>query len=444
MDIVKEKNIKVSIKTFGCQMNEYDTELASGLLMKQGYQMTSDETEADVAILNTCSVREHAETRVFGRLSRLCFEKSKFGRNVVVGVMGCMSENYKGELFERYPQLDFIVGTRNVKDVPRIVKQVISDKKRVMLLEEEGLGIEFSEFTQRKHAYHAWVPIMTGCDKVCTFCIVPKTRGAEISKPSKDVIEEVTRLRDRGYKSITLLGQNVNSYGKEFADGVGFPQLLERLAQIDGIEMVSFTTSHPSDAIPELFEVIRDNPAITRRFHLPLQSGSDPILKKMKRHHNMDQYLEKVEQLRSTVPGVDITTDIIVGFPGETEEDYQATKEALQKIEFDGAYIYKYSARPGTPAAENFEDDVALSDKKRRNSELLDIQDWISQKKNQNRIGSTHKVLVERKNSRGEGEVVGRTWIDKKIVFPGTEAVGDICEVKIQKLVNDTFFGVKV
>jgi len=441
---MNKDNLKISIKTFGCQMNEYDTELASGLLLKEGYEVISDEDKADVAIFNTCSVREHAEERVFGRITRLAFEKRERGRDLVLGMMGCMSENYKGDLFKRFPELDFVVGTRHVKDVPRIVKEVVSGKKRLMLLEQEGVGIEFSEFTQHTSSYHAWVPIMTGCDKVCTFCIVPKTRGAEISKSAEQVIEEVNQLAQRGYRAVTLLGQNVNSYGKEFDDDITFPKLLEKLAQIKGMEIISFTTSHPSDAIPELFEVMRDNPQITRRFHLPLQSGSDRILKKMKRHHNMDQYLEKIDQMRKTIPGVVITTDIIVGFPGETEEDFEATKKVLQDVRFHGAYIYKYSARPGTPAAENYEDDVPLEIKKRRNSELLDLQDRISVNRSEEMIGSALKVYVEKENPKGEG-LLGRTWTDKKIVFPGpADLVGQIFDVKINELRNETFFGEKV
>ncbi|MBI4970403.1 MAG: tRNA (N6-isopentenyl adenosine(37)-C2)-methylthiotransferase MiaB [Candidatus Omnitrophica bacterium] len=434
--------LKIVLKTFGCQMNEYDTELAAGLLVKEGYQLTTEDSKADAVIFNTCSVREHAEDRVFGQLGSFSHQKSVDGRKLILGVMGCMSENYKTGLFKRFPELDFIVGTRNVKDVPRVLSRVIDGKKRQVALDEEGLGIEYSEFTRRGSAYHAWLPIMTGCDKVCTFCIVPKTRGREISKPAAEVTREVKRLAGEGFKAVTLLGQNVNSYGKDFAaTAVTFPKLLAELSKISGIEMISFTTSHPSDAVPELFEVIRDNPKITRRFHLPLQSGSDKILKRMKRLHTLSEYRAKVDLLRTMIPEIALTTDIIVGFPGETPEDFDATRHALEQIGFDSAFIYKYSARPGTPA-EALVDDVPLEEKKRRNSELLDLQERITESRNLKLIGSVQKGIAGKENVRVSGEIVLRTWTDKKIVVPGAAAdLGKIMSARITKLVNETFLG---
>jgi len=429
-------------------MNEYDTQLATGLLVQQGYQLTPDETQADAIIFNTCSVREHAEDRVFGQLGSFSHQKKVDGRRLILGVMGCMTENYKGDLFNRFPELDFIVGTRNVKDVPRVLNRVMEGERRVTALDQEGVGIEYSEFTKHNSPVHVWLPIMTGCDKVCTFCIVPKTRGVEVSKPAREVIAEVKRLASLGYKAVTLLGQNVNSYGKDFsnsgAEAITFPRLLARLAEIDGIEMIAFTTSHPSDAVPELFDVIRKNPKITRRFHLPLQSGSDKILRRMKRLHTLDEYRAKVDRLRETVPGVSMTTDIIVGFPGETNEDFELTRKALEDIKYDSAFIYKYSLRPGTPA-ETLADDVPLSEKKRRNSELLDLQDRISDFKNQSLIGTVHRGIVEKENARVPGEIVLRTWTDKKIIISGTASDrGKVMTARITKLVNETFFGERV
>ena len=422
-------------------MNEYDTQLATGLLVNQGYQLTDQDSEADAIIFNTCSVREHAEDRVFGQLGSFSHQKKVDGRKLILGVMGCMTENYKGNLFRRFPGLDFIVGTRNVKDVPRLLNRVVEGEYRISAIDQEGVGIEYSEFTRNNNPVHVWLPIMTGCDKVCTFCIVPKTRGVEVSKPAADVINEVKRLASLGYKGVTLLGQNVNSYGKDFSDGITFPKLLAKLSEIDGIEMISFTTSHPSDAVPELFDVIRDNPKITRRFHLPLQSGSDKILRRMKRLHTLDEYRAKVDRLRETVPGVSVTTDIIVGFPGETQEDFELTRKALEDIQYDSAFIYKYSLRPGTPA-EGLGDDVPLEDKKQRNSELLDVQDRISEFKNQGLIGTVHRGIVEKENVRVPGEIVLRTWTDKKIIISGTAADrGKIMNARITKLVNETFFG---
>lgn len=436
--------LKISIRTFGCQMNEYDTELASGLLIKEGYELAEDDVQADAVIFNTCSVREHAEERVFGQLGKLAHEKKVDGRKLILGMMGCMTENYKTDLFKRFPELDFIVGTRNVKDVPRILNRVVEGESRVALLDQEGLGIEYSEYTRRTSRLHAWLPVMTGCNKVCTFCIVPKTRGAEISKPAGEVIDEVKHLADRGFKAVTLLGQNVNSYGKDLAGGVPFPQLLAQLAGIDGIEMISFTTSHPSDAVPELFEVIRDHPKITRRFHLPLQSGSDRILKRMKRLHTLAEYRKKIDLLRSMIPEIAITTDIIVGFPGETEDDFQATRRALEDIQFDAAFIFKYSTRPGTPA-EKFEDDVPTPEKKRRNSELLDLQDRLTESKYRSLLGTSHRVLIESENSRTPGELIGRTWTDRKVIISGDKSgLCSIWNVKFNGLVHETFLGERV
>ncbi len=425
-------------------MNEYDTELATGLLIKQGYQLTNEDSEADAVIFNTCSVREHAEDRVFGQLGSLSHQKKEDGRRLILGMMGCMTENYKSDLFKRFPELDFIVGTRNVKDVPRILTRVVEGESRLALIDQEKLGIEYSEFTRHASSLHAWLPIMTGCDKVCTFCIVPKTRGAEVSKPAAEVISEVKRLADLDFKAVTLLGQNVNSYGKDFSDGITFPKLLAKLSEIDGIEMISFTTSHPSDAVPELFKVIRDNPKITRRFHLPLQSGSDKILRRMKRLHTLEEYRKKIDLMREMIPGVAITTDIIVGFPGETSEDFTMTQKALEDIRYDSAFIYKYSLRPGTPA-EALADDVPMEEKKRRNSALLDLQDRITEYQYSSLIGSTHRIIIENENHRTSGEVIGRTWTDKKIIVPGTAAdTGKILNARISKLVHETFIGERV
>jgi tRNA-2-methylthio-N6-dimethylallyladenosine synthase len=337
-------------------------------------------------------VRDHAEERVWGRLGMLGVEK-KERPELIIGLMGCMVEEHREKLFKRFPYLDLMVGTRHIKELPEMIRQVQETRKQVARIKQEGISIEYSEFTKREAGTHAWLPIMTGCDKCCTFCIVPLTRGREISMPADEVCREARRLVAEGVKQITLLGQNVNSYdgiqstvdsrqstdltvdrGPWTVDRViSFPKLLDMLCQIEGLEQISFTTSHPQDATEELFQVIARNPKISRRFHLPLQSGSDRILKRMKRLHTIGEYKAKVGRLRALVPEISITTDIIAGFSGETEEDHEATKRALKTLRFDGAFIYKYSVRPGTPAAK-LPDDVLSETKSRRHQELLTLQ----------------------------------------------------------------------
>ena len=436
------KPLKVAIKTFGCQMNEYDSQVAMGLLGHQGFQMVEEESRADVVLMNTCSVREHAEERVWGRLGMLGKIK-KERPDLIVGLMGCMVEEHREKLFKRFPQLDLMVGTRNIKELPALIEEVAKNRERVARIKQDGISIEYTDLIKRTSRFHAWLPIMTGCDKVCTFCIVPITRGAEISMSAREVYREAGRLASEGVKWITLLGQNVNSYnGAGSSESrVSFPGLLEMLCQIGGLERISFTTSHPSDATEELFQVIARNPKISRRFHLPLQSGSDRILKRMKRLHTYADYKEKIERLRELVPDISITTDIIVGFSDEGEEDYEATRRALGEICYDGAYLYKYSVRPATPAAK-LPDDVPLPVKEKRNHELLALQKKISFEKNQSWLGRRVDVFVEDQSARRAEELLGRTLQEKKVVFPGPrDLIGTFQKISLVDVQNETFIG---
>ena len=283
---------------------------------------------------------------------------------------------------------------------------------------------------------------MTGCNKVCTFCIVPITRGSEVSMPAREVYREASRLVGEGVKCITLLGQNVNSYNGE--GGVSFPGLLDNLCQINGLERIAFTTSHPHDATEELFRVIARNPKISRRFHLPLQSGSDRILKRMKRLHTYTEYKEKIDLMRALIPGISVTTDIIAGFSGETEEDHQSTVRALEEIRYASAYIYKYSPRPGTPASK-LPEDVPLNIKEKRNQELLEVQARITREINESLIGQTAEVFVEEQNRSNDAEMVGRTSADKKVVFSASkDLLGRLQKVKLEALRRETLFGTLV
>ncbi len=429
--------IKVSIQTFGCQMNEYDTQVASGLLEHEGYQMASDESTADVFIMNTCSVREHAEDKVYGRLGKLSKIK-KTKPEMIIGLMGCMVEEHKEKLFKRFPALDLMVGTRNIKELPALIEEVKQNRRQVARIKQDGISIEYTDQIKRTGKFHAWLPIMTGCDKICTYCIVPITRGAEVSMPAREVYREASRLVEEGVKWITLLGQNVNSYNGQ---GANFPKLLEMLCEINSLERISFTTSHPHDATEELYQAIARNPKISRRFHLPLQSGSDRVLKKMKRLHTYEEYKTKINLMRELIPDISITTDIIAGFSGETEEDHKATLAALSEIRYDGAYIFKYSIRTQTPAAK-LPDDVPFPVKEVRNRELLELQKQIAEESNRKQLGKIVSVFVEKANPRIQGQLVGRTDQEKTVAFPGSESlIGQFRKVKLNSLHNETLIG---
>ncbi len=475
--------LKVLIATFGCQMNVYDSQLAAGLLESHGFKVISEGDEpdelakvlgrpslskgADIVLMNTCSVREHAEERIWGRLGMLGVEKKK-RPELIIGLMGCMVEEHRERMFKRFPFLDLMIGTRNIKELPQMILEIknkreeelarrTSDKKNevsahknlgISRINQEGISIEYSECTKRDSPYHAWLPIMTGCDKECTFCIVPITRGHEVSMPAENVIAEARRLASKGFKWITLLGQNVNSYkggsGESNNGEISFPKLLEKLCEIEELKRISFTTSHPTDATEDLFQVLASQEKLSRRFHLPLQSGSDRMLKRMKRYHNFKEYKDKVGRLRSLIPDIAITTDIIVGFSGETEEDFEETKQALREIRFDSAFIYKYSVRPGTPAA-RLTDDVSEEKKASRLKELLDLQKQISEEKSREAIGKIRGVFVENRNPQNSDEWVGRMDQDRRVLFKSKEnLVGQFVKVRLTVLYHETFFAEKV
>ena len=441
-------------------MNMYDTEVAEGLLQTSGFEILRPEqgnikmsradfapAGADVVLLNTCSVREGAEDKVYGHINM--FGKAKeLNPNLIIGLMGCMVEEHRDKLFKRFPQLDLMVGTRNIKELPALVNDVYANRRQVSRIKQDGLSIEYTDQIMRRGTLHAWLPIMTGCNKVCTFCIVPITRGSEVSMPARDVYREASRLVAEGVKWITLLGQNVNSYDYEGNAETGvkresdFPKLLDELCKIEGLERISFTTSHPQDATEELYQVIAKNPKISRRFHLPLQSGSSRILKRMKRLHTFEQYLEKIKRMREVIPDISVTSDIITGFPGETEEDHQETVRALQQLKFDVTYIYKYSVRPGTPAAK-LQDDVPGEVKDRRNSELLNLHRKIGEENSRVLIGKTLEVFVESGSPKSSEELKGRSYQEKPVIFSGSrDLLGKFVQIEIRDLKSETLLGV--
>ena len=370
--------LKVFLQTYGCQMNEHDSGRLKDLLLVQGYELCSRPELADVIIFNTCSVRKHAEDRVYGKVGTL--EKLKRQKpGLIIGIIGCMAESEKDMIFRKSPIVDFLCGPADLDKVPDIIDKIQKGAGHIMYL--EGYKSKtIPHFTEdRKTGSACYVKIMEGCDNFCSYCIVPYVRGRERSRASKDILDEVRKLVNNGVKEITLLGQNVNSYGKGLKEKIDFVELLRKIDNLvhlsgkPGCVKVGFFTSHPKDASPRLFKAMRDLESIVRILHLPIQSGSDKILKRMNRKYTVAKYKKLVSDYRKIVKGGNISSDIIVGFPGETKKDFNDTFKIVKELQFDAAYIFKYSPRPGTKAAK-FKDDVSLEEKERRHALVLGLQ----------------------------------------------------------------------
>ena len=412
---------KAHIRTYGCQQNEADSERLSGMAEAMGYQLTEDAQEADLIVINTCAVREHAELKalsVTGQFKHLKSQKP----DLLIGICGCMvsQEHRKDDIKMRYPYVDFLFGTSMLYRFPEIVYKALTENKRAFYLDHSDGNIAEGLPVHRESSFKAWVSIMYGCNNFCTYCIVPYVRGRERSRDKKDILKEVTDLVSAGYREITLLGQNVNSYGKDFSESYDFADLLADVCRIDGDFIVRFMTSHPKDASKKLIDIIAQNPKIARQFHLPLQSGSDRILRKMNRHYSSDEYLSLVEYMRKQIPDIAITTDIIVGFPSETEEDFTDTLDMLRKIRYDNIFSFIYSPRSGTPAAE-MEEQIAEEVKSERFTRLLEVQNEISRSKNENYLGKTIRVLVEGRSKTNEHMLTGRNEKNRLVHFAGPD-----------------------
>ena len=426
------------IRTYGCQMNELDSEIMAGQLTKKGLVPTTDEESADVFIMNSCSIRDLAERKVMGKLGLMGRGAKK---NAVIGVTGCMAMAKKDSLFRKFPHLDFVIGTNNITDLSYVIDEVLYTNRQVFKTDdrfEENLDYLVA---QRESSVKAHVSIIRGCDKFCTYCVVPYTRGEEVSRPPESVVEECKQLVDKGYKEITLLGQNVNSYGKDRPEwDCHFHDLLYRLDAIPGMERIRFMTSHPVDITRELMEAVRDLPSLCEFVHFPLQAGSDRILKKMHRIYTKQQYLEKVALLRELVPDVSLGTDIIVGFPTETDAEFEETYETLKQIRFSVAFTYAYSARKGTPA-KRWDDDIPEEVKQERLQRLMNLQNELGNEERQQTLGNTYEVLVESQNSDGK-TVKGRTRCWKKVMFEGDASmVGTLQQVQIHSYTHQTLLG---
>jgi tRNA-2-methylthio-N6-dimethylallyladenosine synthase len=419
------------IQTYGCQMNEHDTETIMGLLEQMGYQPTEDRRQADIILLNTCAVRENAEDKVFGELGHLKHLKIE-KPSLLLGVCGCMSqeEAVVNRILQKHPFVDMIFGTHNIHRLPHLIKEAIFSKEMVIeVWSKEGDIIE--NLPKKREGVKAWVNIMYGCDKFCTYCIVPYTRGKERSRRPEDVIAEVRELARQGFKEIMLLGQNVNAYGKDFEDiNYRFGDLMDDISKID-IPRIRFTTSHPRDFDDHLIEVLAKKGNLVEQIHLPVQSGSNEILKKMTRKYTREQYLELVGKIKRAIPDVVLTTDIIVGFPGETDEQFEDTIKLVREVEFDSAFTFIYSPREGTPAAA-MEDNVPAEVKKQRLYRLNEVLNEYSKRGNDRLLGQTVEVLVDGESKNNPNVLAGRTRTNKLVHFEGPkDLIGKFVNVHI-------------
>jgi tRNA-2-methylthio-N6-dimethylallyladenosine synthase len=460
---------KVYLETYGCQMNVSDSERVATRLVSEGYEITDDASSADVVLINTCSVREKAEQRLFTQIGRI---RQKYGREPVIGVMGCVAQLEGDTLFQRSPSIDFVLGTKAVGRIGRAIESVldtpikdsscgdiglatrragrVSNRKfsRYIDLGERDIDYDWSVAEGQRHSkYVAFVPIIEGCNKFCTYCIVPFSRGRERSLPAAEIITQVKELMREGVREVHLIGQNVNSYrpttgaGLEgFRGSTPFSRLLRAVAAT-GIERVKFTTSFPRDFKDDIVEAIEEHDNICNWVHLPVQSGSDRVLKAMRRLHAVDSYKKKIDRIRSSPKDIALTTDIIVGFPGETEEDFKKTVELVEYCGYDSAYIFKYSPRPGTPSYD-MADDVSPEEKTARFIELETIQRKVQNRRLRRYIGRTIKVLAERESPRSASDISGHSTCHKVVNFRGgRDMIGTVQQVRITEIKSNSLYG---
>lgn len=437
------------IQTFGCQQNEADSERIAGMCVDMGYEICSEPALADLIIVNTCAIREHAEKRalsIIGQYKHLKAAKP----DMLIGVCGCMvtQEHRKDQIKCSYPYVDFVFGTSSIHRLPELVYEKRSKGKRLFCPEEKEYLVSEGMPVHRESTYRAWVSIMYGCNNFCTYCIVPYVRGRERSRRPDDIIAEVRGLVEAGYRDITLLGQNVNSYGKDAQELDGeiydFADLLADLDKIEGDYYIRFMTSHPKDASRKLIDVIADSKHIAHQFHLPMQSGSDVILKRMNRHYDTEKYLSTVDYMRSRIPDVTISSDIIVGFPGESEQDFEETLDMLRRVRFDMTYSFIYSPRKGTPAA-SMEDQIDDNVKGERFNRLLEVQNGIALELNKPLEGKVLRVLCDGESKNNNDVYSGRTEGNKIVLFNGDENdVGKFVNIKIIRAETFALYGEKI
>ncbi len=436
---------KLYIETYGCQMNVSDSEIVGSIMKGIGYEQNNQAENADVIFINTCSIRDNAEKRVKKRLQEIRIMKKK-NPNLTVGILGCMAERLKEKLIEEQEFVDLIVGPDAYRELPQMIKTVEAGRKAInVILSEEETYAEIEPVRYGDNGISAYISIMRGCQNWCTYCVVPFTRGKERSRDPQTVIQEAQDLFNKGYKEITLLGQNVNSYIWEEGNEVDFPTLLKMVADISPQLRVRFATSHPKDISDELINIIADNHNICSYIHLPFQSGSTTILKKMKRSYTREWYMERIDSIKKMIPDCGLSTDIIAGFCSETEEDHQDTLSLMKYVSYDYAFMFKYSERPDTIAAKKYEDDVPEDVKSRRLQEIIALQSEMSLANNKKDIGKTFEVLVEKVSKKSDKELAGRNSQNKMIVFPRKNyKPGDYVMVTVADCTAATLIGTSI
>ncbi|OLB51225.1 MAG: tRNA (N6-isopentenyl adenosine(37)-C2)-methylthiotransferase MiaB [Candidatus Rokuibacteriota bacterium] len=431
---------KLHLITYGCQMNEYDSERVAGLLRAERYELTHDEREADVILVNTCAIREKAEEKVFSKLGELRKLKAEKPA-LIVGVMGCMAQLQQGAIQRRAPVVDLVFGSPAIARVGELVERVRRDRRPV-LETGEGPLVKITARPPSASRLKAFVTVMEGCEKHCTFCVVPRTRGRERSHPPEAVLAEVRSLATAGCREVTLLGQTVNAYGRDLTPPTDLADLLERVNDVTGIERIRFTTSNPYNLTPRLVGALRDVPKVCEYFHLPLQSGSDRVLLRMNRGYTRARYLELVGEIRDAVPEMAFSTDVIVGFPGETEDDFEETLGMVDRVGYDNVFVFRYSRRPGTPAAA-MADQVPDEVKAHRNGRLLEVAERVATERSRRLLGKTLDVLVDGVSKKHASELSGRTRCNRVVNFDGQGrvSVGDVTRVRVTEVLSHSLRG---
>jgi len=434
---------KVYIETYGCQMNVADSEVVISILSNHGYVHTEDIKEAGLILINTCSIRENAEQRIWGRLKAIGHLKRK-DSTIIIGLIGCMAERLKEKVIEQEHLVDLVIGPDAYRYLPSLISEAESGHKAVnILLSREETYADISPVRMDKNGITSFVSIMRGCNNMCAYCVVPYVRGAERSRDPESILNEVKDLWFRGYREVTLLGQNVDSYGwKSEEHTTGFSELLEKVALINPLLRVRFSTSHPKDISDKLLKTISEHPNICRHIHLPAQSGSSRILKLMNREYTREWYMDRISAIRSLIRGCTISTDIIAGFCTETEEDHQETLSLMEWAEYDFAYMFKYSERPGTRAARKYKDDIPEEIKTRRLNEIISLQNILSARSKKQDVGKIFEVLIEDFSKRSQDNLSGRTSQNKVVVFPGNgHKKGDYVNVLVERCTSATLIG---
>ena len=440
---------QVCIETYGCQMNVNDSGIVASVLKESGYGLTRDEAEADVVLLNTCAIRENAEQKIRTRLGMLRAEKERRDGELMLGVLGCMAERLREKLLEQEDLVDVVVGPDAYRDLPQLLYEADATGQAAVNVElsKQETYADIDPVRYDSNGVSAYVSIMRGCDNMCTFCVVPFTRGREESRPVTTILSEVSQLVEEGYREVTLLGQNVNSYHytDENGSSVSFAELVDRVSRVSPELRVRYSTSHPKDCTDELLQVHRERPNVCNYIHLPVQHGNTEVLDRMRRTYTREEYLALTERAKELCPGLSLSTDLIAGFCGETEAQHRDTLSLMEAVRYDHAYMFKYSERPQTYAARKYEDDVPEDVKQRRLEEIIELQNQHSKESNEEEIGRVHTVLVEGPSKKSDEQLFGRTDTNKGVVFDREDyEQGDYVRVRVEDCTSSTLLGTAI